>query len=260
MWKKSYVAPTISAGTAYRCGSDGVAEDEGNYVAGKVTWSVDTTQTSGNLGDTLLVEYYNPSTSAYTALATIDLSASSGTTSYGPLQPSGGFSTDQSYKIRLTVTDTSSNAGNSATKVVTLSQAFFLMDALAQTSGKALAFGRAATAADNGKVVIGDSLSLALEGNGMTATNGTANTNTYYVAERTDTNKKISFGIGAGGTNRGIWDNSDGAWALYMDANDRLHIPQHAMARHDGTRTSSLSVATGKDTSLCSVTVSEAGM
>lgn len=205
MWKKNYVAPTISSGTAYRCDSSGTAEDEGKYVKGTVKWSVDTTQTSGNKGKNLVIAYYNPSTSAYVNLQTITLSTASGTTNYGPIQPSGGFSTDQSYKIRFTVTDTTTNSGNSATKVVTLSQAFFLMDALAQTSGKAIAFGRAATSGDNGKMIVGGPLALNLE-KSMTVSHGNASTNAFYTATRTDTGNAIQFGIGTGGENRGIWD------------------------------------------------------
>lgn len=84
--------------------------------------------------------------------------------------------------------------------------------------------------------------------------------NTYFAAERTDTGHQIQFGIGADGDNRGIWDESLGTWALYLDANNRLHIPQHAMARHDASTSSSVSVPNAKDTSLCSVTIREAGM
>lgn len=84
--------------------------------------------------------------------------------------------------------------------------------------------------------------------------------NTYFAAERTDTGHQIQFGIGADGDNRGIWDESLGTWALYLDANNRLYIPQHAMARHDASTSGSISVPNAKDTSLCSVTVREAGM
>lgn len=84
--------------------------------------------------------------------------------------------------------------------------------------------------------------------------------NTYFAAERTDTGHQIQFGIGADGDNRGIWDESLGTWALYLDANNRLYIPQHAMARHDASTSDSISVPNAKDTSLCSVTIREAGM
>ena len=84
--------------------------------------------------------------------------------------------------------------------------------------------------------------------------------NTYFAAERTDTGHQIQFGIGADGDNRGIWDESLGTWALYLDDNNRLYIPQHAMARHDASTSGSISVPNAKDTSLCSITIREAGM
>lgn len=172
-------------------------------MTGSVTWSVDTTQTSGNMGKNLIIAYYNPSTSAYVNLQTITLSTASGTTSYGPVQPSGGFSTEQSYKIRFTITDTTTNSNNSATKIITLSQAFFLIDTLAQTSGKAIGFGRAVNSADNGKVIVGNSLRLQLERSPIIS-HRNPDLNSFYIATRPDTGQTIDFGIGLGGVNRGI--------------------------------------------------------
>lgn len=172
-------------------------------MAGSVTWSVDTAQTSGNKGKNLVIAYCTSSSSTYVNLQTISLSTASGTTSYGPIQPSGGFSTEQSYKIRFTITDTTTNSNNSATKIVTLSQAFFLIDALAQTSGKAIGFGRAVNSADNGKVIVGNSLKLQLERSSIIS-HGNSGINAFYSATRTDTGQTIDFGIGSNGVNRGI--------------------------------------------------------
>lgn len=213
VWKQNYVAPKINSGTAYRCDDNGTAEDEGTYVAGSVTWSVDTAQTSGNKGKNLVIAYCTSSSSTYVNLQTISLSTASGTTSYGPIQPSGGFSTEQSYKIRFTITDTTTNSNNSATKIVTLSQAFFLMDALAQTSGKAIAFGRAATSADNGKVVVGGALQLQLKG-----------ANPVLQVIHPDTSVGVNFGIGSDGYNRGIYDPTGKRWAFWLDSSNNVNI------------------------------------
>ena len=131
------------------------------------------------------------------------LSTASGTTSYGPLQPSGGFLTDQSYKIRFTITDTTTNSNNSATKIVTLSQAFFLIDALAQTGGKAIGFGTAVTSADNGKVIVGGPLQLQLKG-----------VNPVLQVIHPDTSVGVNFGMGSDGYNRGIYDPAGRKWAV----------------------------------------------
>ena len=229
VWKQNYVAPKISLGTAYRCDDNGATEDEGTFVAGKVTWSVDTTQTN-NKGNKLYIAYYDSSTSAYVNLETIDLNTTSGTTSYGPVQPpisqsnpNGEFSTEQSYKIRFTVTDTTTNSNNSATKIITLSQAFFLIDALAQTNGKAIGFGRAVNSADDGKVIVGNSLKLQLERSPIIS-HGNPGINAFYSATRTDTGQTLDFGIGSGGVNRGLWDTASNAWLLYADSNNKVNV------------------------------------
>lgn len=80
--------------------------------------------------------------------------------------------------------------------------------------------------------------------------------NTYFLASRTDTGNQILFGVGGGGDNRGIWDESLGAWALYLDANDRLHIPKWSMKRHDAQTSSAVSVANNANRSIVTLTVS----
>lgn len=80
--------------------------------------------------------------------------------------------------------------------------------------------------------------------------------NTYFRASRTDTGHLIMFGIGVGGDNRGIWDASSGAWALYLDANDRLHIPKWSMKRHNAQTSGAVSVATSTNRSVVTLSVS----
>lgn len=43
-------------------------------------------------------------------------------------------------------------------------------------------------------------------------------------AKRTDTTHEIQFGIGSGGTNRGIWDSKKGDWILYRDADGNAYL------------------------------------
>ena len=47
-----------------------------------------------------------------------------------------------------------------------------------------------------------------------------ASGDTYYYAERTDTGTKVSFGVGSGGTNHGIWSHKLNKWMLYGDASN----------------------------------------
>ena len=41
-------------------------------------------------------------------------------------------------------------------------------------------------------------------------------------SERTDTGRRISFGVGSSGENRGIWDNSCGNWLIYRNSDNTL--------------------------------------
>ena len=47
--------------------------------------------------------------------------------------------------------------------------------------------------------------------------NSTANQKSTIVCEKTDTNKQIEFGVGAGGVNRGIFDEGQQKWLFYTD-------------------------------------------
>ena len=61
-------------------------------------------------------------------------------------------------------------------------------------------------------------------------TNSTSSTSTYVAVERTDTNYAVQFGIGSGGTNRGIYDSGASgttSWMIYMDTSDRVLIPHN---------------------------------
>lgn len=65
----------------------------------------------------------------------------------------------------------------------------------------------------NGKASWGNDLTL--KGNVIVEGNTTGNKS--YTAKRTDTGKTIWFGIGSGGSNRGIYDETLNNWLLYYD-------------------------------------------
>lgn len=133
-------------------------------------------------------------------------------------------------------------------------RAYVQADTLRLTQG----YGSSAEVTNHDMADVQDALNGIYHLDAVRNVNGSGNT--YFAAERTDTGHQMQFGIGADGDNRGIWDESLGTWALYLDANNRLYIPQHAMARHDASTSGSISVPNAKDTSLCSITIREAGM
>jgi len=52
--------------------------------------------------------------------------------------------------------------------------------------------------------------------------NDTNSTDTFLTATRTNTSQQVRFGVGAGGTNRGIYDASADAWMIYMNSSNAL--------------------------------------
>lgn len=131
VWKRAYIAPKISSLSVYRASNtSGTASDEGQYCYVKCSWSVDTTLTSGNKGQTLLIEYKAASATSWTTAKSVSLSslsASSGTTETAALN-TASFDTGTTYHIRVTVSDTSGQTGNTASATSTLSPAFFTLD------------------------------------------------------------------------------------------------------------------------------------
>ena len=146
VWKRAYIAPKISSLSVYRASNtSGTAADEGKYCYVKCTWSVDTTLTSGNKGQTLSIEYKTAAATSWTSAKSVALSAASGTTQTAALD-TASFDTSTTYNIRVTVSDTSGQTGNTASATATLSPAFFTFDFRA--GGHGLGIGHAADTAD----------------------------------------------------------------------------------------------------------------
>ena len=128
VWKRAYIAPKISSLSVYRASNtSGTAADEGTYCYVKCSWSVDTTLTSGNKGKTLLIEYKAASATTWTSAKSVSLNAAYGTTSTAALD-TASFETGTTYHIRVTVSDTSGQTGNTASATSTLSPAFYTLD------------------------------------------------------------------------------------------------------------------------------------
>lgn len=128
VWKRAYIAPKISALSVYRASDTiGTASDEGKYCYVKCTWSVDVSLTSGNKGKTLLIEYKAASETLWTSAKSVSLTKASDTTQTAALD-TASFETGTTYHIRVTVSDTSGQTGNTASATSTLSPAFYTLD------------------------------------------------------------------------------------------------------------------------------------
>ena len=128
VWKRAYIAPKISSLSVYRASNtSGTASDEGKYCYVKCSWSVDTTLTSGNKGKTLAIEYKAASSTSWTFAKSVSLTKTSDTTQTTALD-TASFETGTTYHIRVTVSDTSGQTGNTASATSTLSPAFYTLD------------------------------------------------------------------------------------------------------------------------------------
>ncbi len=146
VWSRAYIAPKISSLSVYRASNtSGTAADEGKYCYVKCTWSVDTTLTSGNKGQTLSIEYKTAAATSWTSAKSVSLSTASATTSTAALD-TASFDTSTTYNIRVTVSDTSGQTGNTASATATLSPAFYTFDFRA--GGHGIGIGHAADVVD----------------------------------------------------------------------------------------------------------------
>lgn len=128
VWKRAYIPPKINALSVYRASNtSGAASDEGKYCYVKCSWSVDESLTSGNKGKTLLIEYKAASETLWTSAKSVSLTKASDTTSTAALD-TASFETGTTYHIRVTVSDTSGQTGNTASATSTLSPAFYTLD------------------------------------------------------------------------------------------------------------------------------------
>lgn len=110
VWKRDYIAPSITGAAAYRVASNtSTAESPtGGYAYAEFAWKVDTTLTSGNAAESVAVTYRAAGASAWSA-ATVG-----GTTTGSSGTVTGRFAAAEgtAYEVKVTVTDTSGQAGS----------------------------------------------------------------------------------------------------------------------------------------------------
>lgn len=110
VWKRDYIAPSITAASAYRVPSNTstVESPTGGYAYASFTWKVDTTLTSGNAAKSVTVTYRAAGASAWSA-ATVG-----GTTTGSSGTVTGRFAAavNTAYEVKVTVTDKSGQAGS----------------------------------------------------------------------------------------------------------------------------------------------------
>ena len=133
VWELAYVKPRISGYSVVRCDSSGNTADDGTYMKVSFTWASDKDVTS------IIVYWKLSNSSSYSDSNSKTLSyTGKGSTVSNVLVGNGNISPDQTYDVKLVVTDGGGNT--SATK--TLASQNFLIDFY--KDGTAIAIGKAA--------------------------------------------------------------------------------------------------------------------
>lgn len=130
IWELAYTKPRIVMGAVRRCTSDGTASDTGTYASVQFNWGSDKTVSS------VKIEWKLSSSSSWTNVATVSASGTSGIVKQ--IIGAGALSTDKTYDIRVTVTD----SGGSSNDKATIRGTRFPFDALPGNEG--IAFGKPA--------------------------------------------------------------------------------------------------------------------
>lgn len=147
VWELAYTTPLIESYSASRCTSNGTLDDFGTYVKVIFNWSCSQLTGTNNVS-AISIGYRVSGASSY---SNTSVSASGTSGSVSKVIGGGNISTDSSYDIQISVTDTlkSSNSGTS-TRVIQVPMAQFIMDFKA--GGTGIAIGKPATLDDTFEV------------------------------------------------------------------------------------------------------------
>lgn len=113
VWELSYVKPTITGFSLYRCNSSGTASDEGIYATVKFNW------TTSKAAQAVTIEYRQSGATSWT-VKTVATSGTSGSAN----EIISGFNVEKTYEFRITVNDGS----NALIKSGTLTALKYIVD------------------------------------------------------------------------------------------------------------------------------------
>lgn len=131
VWKRLYIAPTISGLSVVRATSDGTEDNEGTYAAISLSWAVDTTLDESNVVSSVTVAWKEHGSDAdFGDEAALAVTGTTSGTASGTVG-AGAFDTAKSYQVRVTVSD----SGGSSQSTTILSPSFFTLDLSAGGKG-----------------------------------------------------------------------------------------------------------------------------
>lgn len=131
VWELAYTAPRITNLSADRCNSSGTLTDEGTYAKVTCKWATDKTVSSVKIEWKL---------STSTTWSKVDVTATGTSGSVNYVVGSGGLSTENTYDLRVTVTDSL----GSSTSAVSIAPMAYVIDF--RNGGKGIGIGGPADA------------------------------------------------------------------------------------------------------------------
>lgn len=134
VWEVAYIKPRITNFTAQRCTSDGTASDSGTYIKVAFGWATDKTVTG------IKIEW---KTQTGTTWSNVAVTASGTSGSVSQVIGAGAISTDSSYMVRATVSD---SGGETLSPTASIGSQKYPIDV--KRGGTGVAIGKAAENAD----------------------------------------------------------------------------------------------------------------
>lgn len=195
----AYSAPSFKSYQSQRATSDGTVSDDGTYVRGLVSYSYSSCSSNNTI---TRATYYKKSSATSWTNANKSFSSETAFT-FG----SGAISTESSYDIKYTLTD----AFITITIQDTISTASVLMDFKA--GGKGIAIGKVAENDDTFEIAMTTKHSKEVQ----SEYENIAYWQKRYADDGT-VQTHVGFGIGAGGVNRGFFDQTFNEWAFYRNS------------------------------------------
>lgn len=223
-----YNAPQIKLLSVSRCNSNGTANDQGEYA--KVTLSAVVTALSNKNTAAYVLQYKKHSAASYTSVTLTSLANKYTATNYSDSKCIFPAESGSTYDVILKVTD----KFGSTTKETSLSTAVTIMHF--GSGGKSVAFGKISEFEEflecawnalfykQVKFIRNAASDMALTDQAFLIENSVPEADTYYSAKRTDTGTQVSFGVGAGGENHGIWSEVLKNWIIYANADKNIGI------------------------------------
>ena len=207
---KAYSKPKIETTTK----AERVDADSNNSYL-KYTFIASVTNVGGNAGAaTYKIGYKLRSDSTYTYISSATFTGTSTLNKTNQTISTPLFSKNNTYDIDFYVKDAFSDSETHVYKELEAEGDLMNFNA----SGKAMAIGKVSEAGSNEELL---EIALPTEhigsGDLINLTNNTPNTNTFIKAQRNDTNVSLAFGVGSGGVNRGIYDQTLDKWVVYSD-------------------------------------------